>query len=324
MKVSIIIPVKEINHYIVEGNRHLLGLDYDDFEIIVLPDRDTGVRLPCTRIIATGPLGPAEKRDLGARYAKGEVLAFLDDDAYPSREWLKKAVRHFKDSGVGAVGGPGITPSDNSFMQKASGAVLSSWLTSAGYIYRYIPTTYREVDDFPSVNLFVRKELFERVGGFDTGYWPGEDTKLCLDIKKMGLKIIYDPEVLVYHHRRPLFLPHLKQIARYAFQRGYFVKVFPDTSRRPAYFVPSAFLVLLVVGTALSTMSTTFFLAYSGVITIYTIALVTASVTTVLSTGDVRLGITVIPGIFLTHIIYGYNFLRGLLSTKSKDYHRMV
>lgn len=312
------IPVKEINDYIRESNEHLSKLDFDSFEVIVFPDRDSGVKLSGARIIPTGPMGPAGKRDLALKYAEGEILAFLDDDAYPRADWLKNAVRHFSDPGVGAVGGPAVTPESDSVLQRASGAVFASRLTSSNYIYRYIPDRYREVDDFPTVNLFIRKSVFEELGGFDTGYWPGEDTKLCLDItRKLGLKIIYDPEVFVFHHRRALFGPHLKQVSRYAFQRGYFVRAFPETSLKPGYFVPSLFLFFIAAGIFFALVSKTMFAAWAGVMSLYIAALVGASVAAMISNRDIAVGVITVPGIFLTHVIYGFNFLRGLLYGKS-------
>lgn len=317
MKVSIIIPVKELNAYIMESSEYLRRLDYTDFEIIIFPDRDSGVKILNTRIIATGPMGPAEKRDLAIRHAHGDILAFLDDDAYPRHDWLKNAVRHFEDNSVGAVGGPAVTPHSDNKLQKASGAVFSSRLTSSSYVYRYLPEGPRDVDDFPTVNLFVRRNVFEALGGFDTTYWPGEDTKLCMDItKKLGLRIVYDPEALVYHHRRPLFLPHLRQVSRYAFQRGYFVKAFPATSRKPGYFIPSIFLFFLIAGAFISVLSETILLAYGGAVSIYLLALAAASVTAMFSHRNMTVGIMTFIGIFLTHITYGYHFMKGLLSKK--------
>lgn len=318
MKVTVVIPVKEINDYIKESNEYLSKLDFDSFELIIFPDRDSGVKLSGARIIPTGPMGPAEKRDLALKYAEGEILAFLDDDAYPRADWLKNAVRHFSDPSVGAVGGPAVTPKSDSVLQRASGAVFASRLTSSTYTYRYVPDKYREVDDFPTVNLFIRKSVFEVLGGFDTGYWPGEDTKLCLDItKKLGLKIIYDPEVFVFHHRRALFGPHLKQVSRYAFQRGYFVRVFPETSLKPGYFVPSLFLLFIVAGILFALVSRTMLMAWAGVMSLYIAALAGASLAAMISNRDLAVGVITAPGIFLTHVVYGFNFLKGLLSGKS-------
>lgn len=315
MKVSVIIPVKEINDYVMESHEYLRKVDYPDFEVLIFPDRDTGLALPGARIIATGPVGPAEKRDLAIEHATGEILAFLDDDAYPRWDWLARAVRRFADPEVAAVGGPAVTPDSDSRLQKASGAVYESRLASSRYTYRYFPTAAREVDDFPTVNLFVRKDVFARLGGFDTAYWPGEDTKLCLDItRRLGLKIIYDPEVIVYHHRRKLFGPHLRQVSRYAFQRGLFVRTFPETSLRPGYFVPSAFLLFAALGLPASIVSGPAAVAYLSVLTVYSAAVVTASLASALSYGSLAVGALTLPGIMLTHAFYGYHFIRGLLS----------
>lgn len=313
--VSIIIPVKEINGYVRESMPHILALDYKDFEVLIFPDFPSGDSFPRTRIIPTGPVGPAEKRDLALSHARGDVFAFLDDDAYPRRDWLKKAVRHFRSGAVAAVGGPAVTPEHDSVWQKASGRVFSSWLASGNRGYRYTPEARREVDDFPTVNLLVRRATFERVGGFDTAYWPGEDTKLCLDItRKLGKKIIYEPEALVFHHRRPLFLEHLRQVGRYAFHRGYFARVLPDTSLRLAYFVPSLFVLWVLLGAPISYLSAVFVPFYLGLLALYLLLVVSETVSIGLKERDPVVGALSAPGIFFTHMVYGLRFLQGLAS----------
>jgi len=300
----------------MESMVHLRRLDYDDFEVFILPDRDTGVRLAGARVIPSGPVGPAEKRDLAAGYATGEVLAFLDDDAYPARDWLSKAACHFTDPEVAAVGGPAVTPGSDSTLQKASGAVFASRLTSSSYVYRYLPRRKRDVDDFPTVNLFVRRSVFDEVGGFDTDYWPGEDTKLCLDITSRGLRIVYDPEVMAWHHRRPLFATHLRQVSRYAFQRGVFVRAFPETSLRPGYFVPSAFVVFMLLGPALAAVHPGLFVAWVSVVFLYAAAVAAAALGAAAFWRSPAVGLATAPGIVLTHLVYGINFLRGLTARR--------
>jgi len=244
MRVSVIIPVVAINGYIRESVPHLLRLDYPDFEIIILPNQASVTEQqeftnPRIRLVPTVQSSPAYKRDLGAKEATGEILAFLDDDAYPVRAWLTAAVKHFRRSDVGAVGGPAITPDNDPLSARISGAVYTSLLGGGSYRYRYTPQgSIREVDDYPSVNLLVRRDLFQSIGGFNSAYWPGEDTKLCLDIISAGKKIIYDPAVVVYHHRRASLMKHLRQVSQYATHRGYFAKRFPATSLRLNYFIP--------------------------------------------------------------------------------------
>ena len=97
MKISIVIPVKEINDYIRESILHILAMDYDNFEVLIFPDIASAEVFPKTKIIATGKVGPSQKRNLALPYATGEILAFLDDDAYPKKDWLAKAVSHFEN-----------------------------------------------------------------------------------------------------------------------------------------------------------------------------------------------------------------------------------
>lgn len=315
--VSIIIPVKRINGYIRESISRILKLDYDEFEIIVLPDATEGEAFPKARVITTGPVGPAEKRDIGARHAKGEILAFLDDDAYPRPDWLKNAVRHFEDNKVAAVGGPAVTPQDDTFYQKISGAVFLSRI-SGGNPERYWPIgDIREVDDWPSVNLFVHKEVFEGISGFNSAYWPGEDTKLCLDIIKSGKKIIYDPNVFVWHHRREGLGRHLRQVGSYGLHRGFFAKKFPETSRRFKYFLPSFFVLFLIIGVIILFINEPILnrLFYAG-FGIYLLSLIIALYQIQCKEKNIKISLVSLLYIFLTHIYYGICFLQGFLFTR--------
>jgi len=292
-------------------------LDYPDFEIIIVSDThiDKDFKGARVKIISTVPLNPGQKRDMAIDQAKGEVLAFIDDDVYPHKDWLKNALVNFSDTEVAAVGGPAITPEEDSFLQRASGLVYSSILAGGNYAYRFIPKARRQVDDYPSCNFLVRKEIFQETGGFSTNFWPGEDTKLCLDItKKLKKKIIYDPRVLVYHHRRPLFLPHLKQVCAYALHRGYFVKRFPETSLRFTYFIPTLFLVSICLGSFISSIFAPLKFVYFAVLVLYLLSVLISS-----SFFGLRMIFPLAIGIILTHLVYGFYFLKGLMSPKLEE-----
>lgn len=321
--ISVIIPVKKINDYLREETiPAILRQTYQDFEIIILPDKSSKEKFPQTKIIPTwSKTGPADKRDLGAKKAKGEILAFLDDDAYPERNWLKNAVKIFKEiDKVVAVCGPGLTPLHDNLRQKASGYVWSSWLGSGGAgTYRCAIFPRKEIDDYPTFNLLVRKKDFWAVGGFDSHFWPGEDTRLCLDLtKKLGKKIIYDPKVLVYHHRREVFNPHLKQISRFAVHRGHFARILPQTSLRLGYLLPTIFVLGLIIGFFLSFVHPVFRFIYFTAIGAYLIALLMTAFQVYLKEKNLGLALLVIPSIFTTHIVYGILFIKGFLSPRLK------
>lgn len=319
IKFSIIIPVRAINDYIREAFPYLINIDYSDYEVIIFPDElpDEFVLKelanPKIRIIASGKTGPAQKRDMAMQYATGNVFAFIDDDAYPRRDWLKNAAKWFEDETVGAVGGPAVTPENVSLLEQAGGFVLASPLCSGSYVRRYVPRTVCEDDDIPSVNLIVRRDVFEKINGFDSDYYPGEDTKLCLDItRKAGKRIIYDPEVLVYHHRRPLFKKHLKQISNYARHRGYFMKKLPETSLRPAYLIPLAFVLGLILGPVISIFIPCCRYIYIGVLCLYALL----DLLTTFHIKHIRASGLAFFGLFATHVVYGIFTVVGLFQKK--------
>lgn len=319
--ISVIIPLPRFNDYIREAIPYYEKLDYPNFEIIILPDEVQDETLSETlpiRIIPSGKVGPAEKRDMGAEAAKGEILAFIDDDAFPAPDWLMNAAKFFEreefGGNVGAVGGPAITPDSDGFWQKVSGDVYASAFVSAQNRRRYVPVNKIVEDyDIPTVNLIMRKDIFVDIGGFDSTFYPGEDTKLCLEVKRRGYKMYYDPGVLVYHHRRRLFWTHFKQITNYAWHRGWFVKKYPETSRKPAYFVPSLFLSGLIFGGVLSIFFPVVRWIYLGVLGVYVLLDLIFS----FNKNPLRYFMTFI-GTIMSHIAYGLFFIKGLLTKNIK------
>ena len=314
---SIIIPVKYKNDYLLESIENCLKLSYQNFEVLIFPDKDFEYKDKKVRIIPTGNIGPAEKRDLSLKYAGGDILAFLDDDAYPVDDWLNNSIDYFKDNNIAAVCGPAVTPENDNLTQKLSGEIYSSVIASGNTVFRYKPASkIFEVDDFPSVNFLIRKKDFRAVGGFDSTFWPGEDTKLCLDIINLGKKIVYDPKVLVYHHRRDSFKKHLIQTYNYAVHRGYFVKRYPKNSAKFGYFVPSLFLIFIVIGFITSFLNEYAAYIYLVVLASYVLILVINSLVRIIKNKDLKLSFLLVPGIFLTHIFYGSGFIKGLFTGK--------
>lgn len=317
---SIIIPVKAINDYIRETVGHILGLADPDWELFIVPNDPTVSEWtdPRIRLIASGRVGPGAKRDMAAKVAQGDFIVFLDDDSYPKKDLLTVARRWINDPQVAALGGPAITPPEDGFLQRVSGAVFLSRF-SGGSPERYLPVGgVREVQDWPSVNLIVRRSDFLAIGGFNTLFWPGEDTKLCLQLVKTGKKIIYVPEMIVWHHRRPGFFAHLKQVGAYGLHRGFFVKRFPETSRKFEYFAPAALLIFslltilfLIVG---GPKGVAFMLGAGWIV--YSVALLKAFWDIHIQSG-VAVALVAVGYTFGTHLVYGAQFLRGLVFTKS-------
>ena len=308
---SIIIPFMKYNDYLFEAVSLLKKQTFKNFEIILLPDNPGNDKPDGIIEAPTGHLKPADKRDIGAKIAKGEFLAFIDDDAFPNEKWLGKSLEYFKNPDIAMVCGPGLTPENDSLRQIASGKIYESFIVSGRFTYRYKLGKQRFVDDFPSSNMIVRKEVFDKVGGFSTKYWPGEDTKLCLDVVyNLKKKILYSPDLYCYHHRRKVFIPHLRQVFSYAIHRGFFAKKFPENSRNLSYFIPLSLLMFFVLFPFLGFINKIFLFTYLILLFIYFAFVFFIS----LNARKIDLIGYVFLGIILTHITYGVGFLIGLMS----------
>lgn len=317
IKFSIIIPCRSINAFLRENISNLKKLNYHNFEVVIVLDEKENYDFSGDerfKIVESGQKGPGEKRNIGADFATGKILAFLDDDAYPSANWLAEAEKLFDRRDIYALGAPAVTPKNVEFLERCSGYVLESWLTFGNVTYRNIPGSERVVVDYPTVNLFVTKDAFNEIGGFFTEFWPGEDTKLCLDlVKRYKRPFLYSPLPVVYHHRRTLFSPHLKQISRYGKHRGQFVRLFPESSRVVYYFVPSLFVLGIFFGPLVGLYFSFLLNVYLFVLFVYLILILFEGFLAAMKDRNLKTGLYVGVGIALTHFVYGINFIIGLI-----------
>ena len=290
-------------------------LDYPDFEVIVVTDVEVslpdGVKQVLTR--SAVDTGPGEKRDLGMHHASGDFFAFIDDDAFPRADWLTEAIRVLEDATVGAVVGPGLTPPESGWSERAGGAFYESILGSGPYRFRFRAGRARDVDDYPAYNLLTRRKAAESVNGWGTGFYGGEDTVICLALVEAGWRIVYDPSVVVFHHRRPVLRKHLAQVGNVGRHRGYFVKAYPKTSLRPSYFLPA----LGTVALAAFAVTAVFAPRVRPALGVALGAYLAGGVALGLVEQDEPSIALALPGIALaSHITYGVQFVRGLLTPR--------
>ena len=329
--VSVIVPIKELSYSLLYENLPAFEKqDYKHFEVIILPNEQKLYDLtlikkyPWLRIIPTGKVTrPAQKRDIGASRAKGELLAFLDDDAYPTPTWLSDGVQSFSRSDVAAVGGPGMVPPHGSLWEKVFDGILTTFIGSGSYVYRFIPKTKRFVDDYPSMNFFVRKKVFEKVGGFNNDYWPGEDSKLCNDIVyKEKKRIFYNPRVVVYHHRRSSLSHFLRQHGNYGFHRGAFFAQGDRNSTRITYFVPSyltLYLTILVLFTPLLVQHPILYAISALPFLMYALLIAAIFFHTLFRSKNLIVSFASAITLVLMHVTYGILFFIGFIKGKTKQ-----
>ena len=98
-EVSVIVPCRAIDRYTEECvEKCLNNPDYKNVEIIVLPDKkdNPGIKDNRVKIIPTGEKTPGAKRNIGIENSHGNIVAFIDSDAYPEGDWLKNAMGYLK------------------------------------------------------------------------------------------------------------------------------------------------------------------------------------------------------------------------------------
>lgn len=208
MKVSVVISTNG-RRELEECLNSLEGQTYDNFEIIVVPNRDISDRLDKYDVkYFTSERGNVSvQRNLGIERADGEIVAFIDDDAIAHESWLENLVKHYKNEDVMCVGGRvipnfeseipnSIEKLDNHILFGLMGATFIKW-DDAGEIKS--PLIW-------GCNISFRREIFDEVGYFpkelgrsEGNLMGGEETYLQIEIMKKGYKVIYEPNSIVEH-----------------------------------------------------------------------------------------------------------------------------
>lgn len=221
LKFSIVIIYKKADEFVLECVENCLRLYYSNFEILLLPDFDEPIPFRDSRIrlLPTGNIPIPSKRNFGIKHSSPETdcIAFIDSDAYPEEQWLANACKYFSDTTIAVVGGPNLTPSNDSLSRKICGFVYEQGIGFGGGAYRHKRSYSRFVAELPACNFIVRKSLFNTIC-FDDSFSAAEDNRLCWNISLLGYKILFAEDVVVMHHRRRIYIP----LALQSYYYGYF------------------------------------------------------------------------------------------------------
>ena len=154
-----------------------------------------------------GSQGASGARNSGVAASKGEVVAFLDDDAVASPDWLENLLHHFADPDVVGVGGK-LVPL---WATSRPRWFPNEFFWAVGASYRGMPEVATRVRNVWSGNMVIRRQAFDAIEGFraDFGKVGGrsrpEDTDLCLRAAAAwpGGAWVYEPAGIA-GHRVPL------------------------------------------------------------------------------------------------------------------------
>jgi cellulose synthase/poly-beta-1,6-N-acetylglucosamine synthase-like glycosyltransferase len=169
------------------------------------------------------PVGDSsEKKNAGFRAARADLVAFLDDDVVVAPDWPDRILAPFADPATAVVSGPSLVPPDVGLVARLAGLALAS--PAAGYVaWRYradhpeaIPIKWSKII---GCNMAYRREALDGVGGFDPGFWPGEEMIASFRTEQGGHRLMFHPAAWVYHYPRQSLARFWKQIYGYGATR---------------------------------------------------------------------------------------------------------
>ncbi len=212
-RISVIICTYNGSRTLRETFSHVQKIDYPNYEIILVDD---GSRDDCAaialdagvRLISTNNRGLSSARNTGMEAADGEIVVYLDDDAYPDPHWLTYLAATFHRTKHAAVGGPNLAP-------PGDGDIAECVVNAPGGPVQVLLSD-TEAEHIPGCNMAFRKRCLQTIGGFDPTFRvAGDDVDVCWRIHQHGWTIGFSHAAVVWHHCRNSVSAYLRQ------QQGY-------------------------------------------------------------------------------------------------------
>jgi glycosyltransferase involved in cell wall biosynthesis len=192
----------------------------DNFELLIINDGSEDATVSVVesflettslhaRLLSQPPGGLSVARNLAAKEGRGEIIAYIDDDARPHPLWLHYLREAFaRNPDAGAAGGPNLAPQPHSLQN----ALATACPGNASHVLLDDTTA----EHLPGCNLALRRDLLLEAKGFDPQFHTaGDDVDLCWRLLDAGYELAFHPAACVFHDRRPDVTSFLRQ------QRGY-------------------------------------------------------------------------------------------------------
>jgi glycosyltransferase involved in cell wall biosynthesis len=172
-----------------------LAFAHDRFEVLVVDNgsRDNTLAIVESfkdrlrlKVLQQAGVRISALRNMGARSAAGDILAFLDADCLAPADWLDQIFDLAPANGAGVLGAHYLLPED------------SSWVGRTWHRYQEAPKS-GEVSHVPAGDLIMRRQDFLKLGGFDESIQTNEDYELCERARKAGMRVRAFPQIGVVH-----------------------------------------------------------------------------------------------------------------------------
>lgn len=224
MKLSFVVCTydRELFDDTIKCINSIMAQSYKDKDVILVMDKDEELynmfidRLMGVNILINRGQGLSDARNTGIKNAKGDIIIFIDDDAYIGDNYISNLIKNYEDKKVVGVGGKILPNGSPNYPEELY------WL--GGFTHKGFPEDRCEIRNIWGCNMSFRKDVFDKVGLFNGNFGrigkklvSCEDTEFGIKVNSIiGKKIIYDPSVITYHK-----VHEYRQTFRYMIKRAY-------------------------------------------------------------------------------------------------------
>ncbi len=178
MKLSIVIPTYNEERDLPRLLTALANQTFHDFEVIVADNHSTDatqdiVRKFGARLVQGG--NPAEGRNAGAKAATGDTIIFFDADVFPPADFVEKTIQEFQERKLDIATADTVPISDH-LRDKAMHEVVNKYFRMLQSFFPHAPGFF----------IVCKKEVFDKVGGFDPEVKLAEDHTFVMAASKVG------------------------------------------------------------------------------------------------------------------------------------------
>lgn len=192
----------------------LMRLEYPDYEVILVDDGSTddtpqiAAEFPQVRYHRQENRGLSVSRNVGAKLASGDIIAYTDSDCVADESWLRYLIDAMEVQRAEAIGGLNLSPPTDGWVAKCVNASPGN--------PAHVMLDDQTAEHVPGCNMAFRRHVLLGLGGFDPQFrQAGDDVDMCWRILDADLKIGFAPAAVVWHHRRATVRAYAKQQSGY-------------------------------------------------------------------------------------------------------------
>jgi glycosyltransferase involved in cell wall biosynthesis len=258
--VSVVLPVKNGAGRLETCLQSLRQQTYpkDSFEIIVADGRSVDATVAIAQsfgcIVVDNPRETvAGGRNAGVSVARGDLIAFSEDDMDLPPTWLMAGVRALDNQAIVAVGGPTPIPETSKPFSKAVDFIFRLASLSGYSVQSGIDMSGKAASDIPGGNAIYRREAFALYGPVDESLITGEDVDFHLRLRAHGYLLAFSPAFIAHHCKRDSPTKFFKQIRRFAQGRIQLARRYREALRPLHYLMALTAPAALLLGVQLGT-----------------------------------------------------------------------